>query len=303
MKMHLYGLANALQNAVAPSAPNQLTDWEKKALSGLRAQGYRIASPQYDSKLLAMTGEVAKKFNLKEHPKVIVYRQEYPNAAMLTYSNTMFVSTSILEILNKEEMEAVIGHELGHRRQQGSLLAAGIASTLVGLVGSNYLTAKIRNGIDHVFNEKIPSLLTNPKAKTFSQNTGRFLTKAPLLVTIGFGIVSGLIGTGISFLTASFRRHMEMDADKQSAEVVKKPLALISALEKLQKRAREIHGKVIPATDPDQVAAPIPPNPIEPKTDYQKWRDKQLSSHPDFTTREKQLRDMADKQRGQLGHA
>lgn len=305
MNMHLYGLANAVSNAVSPTPPNQLNDWEKKALRSMRAQGYRIASPQYDHNLLELTGNVAKKFSLAEAPKIVVYRQEYPNAAMLSYSNTMFISTSIMEILNKDELEAVIGHELGHRKQQSKLLAAGFGGMALGLLGGSFITGKIRNGVEHLFNDKIPNakfLHNSPNTQDFSKKTGHFLTRTPLLITLAFGFVSGLIATGVSYLMAPFKRHMEMDADKQSAEIVKKPEALISALQKLQNRARELHAKTIPATDPQLANVPIPPNPETPKTEAQKRDEKRLASHPDFATREKQLREIAAKQHGQLSH-
>jgi hypothetical protein len=63
-----------------------------------------------------------------------------------------------------------------------------------------------------------------------------------------------------------------------------------------------LHAITIPATDPQMAQVPIPPNPEPPKTEAQKRDEKRLSSHPDFATREKQLRDIAAQQQGQLSH-
>lgn len=309
--MHLYGLANAVQNAVSPTPPNQLTDWEKKALRGLRAQGYRIGSDRYDSRLLELTNNVATKFQLKEMPKIVIYKQDYPNAAMLTFSNTMFISTSLMEILNKDEIEAVIGHELGHRRQQSKLLAAGAIATGVTVVLGSFFSGKIRNGVEWLFDkarDNIPFLQREEKIlgispKKFTEKTKKFFTRVPLVIAMLYGAVAGFISKQLAYPMASFKRGMELDADKQSSDVLHKPEALISALKKLQTRSQELHNRVIPATDPGMANVPIPPNPETPKTAEEKEKEKKLASHPDFATRERKLREMAEQQQGRLSHA
>ncbi len=315
MKIPSYNILNpiqdilsAVENIFYPTPPDKLNQWEKSALQGMRAQGYRIAKPEYDSEILSITNNLAKKFNLSSPPKVVIYRQDYPNAAMLSMTNTMFISTSLLQILNKDEIEAVIGHEIGHRKQNFALTVAGITATLFTIGGGVFLTEKLNNLVETVFNKKIPASsfgdknLFGASLGDRSKSLSNFLTKTPLVIAAAFGLIAGAVSYAVAFPKAMFSRSMEMDADRQSGEITHKPEALISGLQKLQAHAAKLRARQIPATDPSAANVVIPPNPEEPKTDFKKWEDEQLASHPKFVEREKQLREIAAKQHGQVGY-
>lgn len=127
-----------------------------------------------------------------------------------TNSYTVSLSRGIIDKLNDEELEAVIGHELTHIRNRDVRLLI-ISIVFVGIFAfvSQALFRTIRFG----------SLGRNKKGGGYA------ILIALFLAAVGY-ILASLFRFAIS-------RKREFMADAGSAELTKRPLALASALRKI----------------------------------------------------------------------
>jgi heat shock protein HtpX len=129
------------------------------------------------------------------------------------------VTQGLLDLVNRDELEGVLAHELGHIKNRDMLLQT-ITATMSGAV-----TSLARFG------------LYSPH-----QGEGRGSAIGPLLA-----IVAPVAAMIIQF---AISRTREFKADAVGAEISGKPLALASALDKLQKSARRIPMDVSPSVAP-----------------------------------------------------
>jgi heat shock protein HtpX len=151
-------------------------------------------------------------------PEVAVYEGE-PNAfATGAFRNSALVavSTGLLQSMSKEEVEAVLGHEVAHVANGDMVtmtLIQGVVNAFV-LYLSHIVAAIVRNTIARD-DERGPSMLG---------------VLASYLVFIAAQIVFGLLG---SMITAWFSRQREFRADAGGASLAGRG-AMIGALRRLQ---------------------------------------------------------------------
>jgi heat shock protein HtpX len=159
-------------------------------------------------------------------PRVYIIPNPSPNA-FATGRNpehaALAATEGILQILDDDELTAVISHELGHVRNRDTLVGA-IAATLAGAI--SYLAFMARwmpffGGGDD------------------DDRGGNLIVM--LLIGILSPIAAALIQMAIS-------RQREYGADKESAMISHKPLALASALRKLDSMTKRIPLQSNPAT-------------------------------------------------------
>ena len=129
------------------------------------------------------------------------------------------VTQGLLDLVNRDELEGVLAHELGHIKNRDMLLQT-ITATMSGAV-----TSLARFG------------MYSPH-----QGEGRGSAIGPLLAILA-PIAAMIIQFAIS-------RTREFKADAVGAEISGKPLALASALEKLQNSANRIPMDVSPSGAP-----------------------------------------------------
>ena len=129
------------------------------------------------------------------------------------------VTQGLLDLVNRDELEGVLAHELGHIKNRDMLLQT-ITATMSGAV-----TSLARFG------------MYSPH-----QGEGRGSAIGPLLAILA-PIAAMIIQFAIS-------RTREFKADAVGAEISGKPLALASALEKLQNSANRIPMDVSPSVAP-----------------------------------------------------
>jgi heat shock protein HtpX len=169
-------------------------------------------------------------------PKLFIAPSKSPNAFATGRDPnhaTVAVTEGILELLSREELEGVIAHELTHVKNRDTLIQA-VAGTLAGAI-------------------------------TF---LGRILTFGALYGPVGPGNRRGNNPLGLLFLIIlapvsatliqlAISRTREYAADQGSAEITGNPLALVSALEKLQATGQQvpIHGN--PAFSPLLIINPL----------------------------------------------
>ncbi|MGB5223695.1 MAG: zinc metalloprotease HtpX [Arenicellales bacterium] len=163
------------------------------------------------------------------------------------------VTQGLLDLVNRDELEGVLAHELGHIKNRDMLLQT-ITATMSGAV-----TSLARFG------------MYSPH-----QGEGRGSAIGPLLAILA-PIAAMIIQFAIS-------RTREFKADAVGAEISGKPLALASALEKLQNSANRIPMDVSPSV------APLAQ--INPLSAF-KGLSKLFSTHPSTEERVERLQAIA----------
>src|SRR5262249_33683643 len=130
-----------------------------------------------------------------------------PNKAAIT------ATTGLLAIMNREELEGVISHEMSHIRNYDVRLIL-IVTTLIGFAG---LLASIAW-----------------RAVFFSRPRGRDSGAIVLVgVAIGalFSVIAFVVGPLMKFALSRSREEL---ADVSGAELTRNPLGLVHALQKLE---------------------------------------------------------------------
>ncbi|MBS1799437.1 MAG: zinc metalloprotease HtpX [Acidobacteria bacterium] len=171
-------------------------------------------------------------------PKVYVIPSESPNA-FATGRNpnhaSVAVTHGILELLDDEELEGVLAHELGHVRNR-DILTSSIAATLAGAI-----TMVARMGY-------WASLFGGYGGRDDRDRSGGGLSG--LFMIILAPIAATLIQLAIS-------RSREYEADATSAKETGNPYALARALQKLDAYSRRIPMQASPATAHLFIVAPL----------------------------------------------
>ncbi len=100
----------------------------------------READPRRYRELHLIVRELAEKSGLKKIPKVMIARMPIPNA--FAYGSPLTgpkvaVTEPLLDILDKNELKAVLGHEIGHlkHRDVAMILAIGLIPTVIWSMG------------------------------------------------------------------------------------------------------------------------------------------------------------------------
>jgi heat shock protein HtpX len=161
-------------------------------------------------------------------PKIYVIPSDSPNA-FATGRNpnhaSVAVTQGILGLLNDEELEGVLAHELGHVRNR-DILISSIAATVAGAV--TYLAEIARWGM----------IFGGYERDRDSRGGGGF---GALLMLILAPIAAMLIQLAVS-------RSREYQADETGAHFTGNPYALASALAKLDAYSKRLPLQATPST-------------------------------------------------------
>jgi heat shock protein HtpX len=152
-------------------------------------------------------------------PKIYVIRENAPNAFATGRNEdhaAVAVTTGILKILNKDELEGVIAHELSHIKHKDILIST-MAATIASAVVLLSRWAMFFGGSDD----------------------------SGMIKTIAVAIVAPVAATLIQM---AISRSREYEADAGSARVSGKPEALAGALAKLSGAARQKPMDANPST-------------------------------------------------------
>jgi len=146
-------------------------------------------------------------------PEVAIYEGE-PNAfatGAFKNSSLVAVSTGLLQNMNKEEVEAVLGHEIAH-------VANGDMVTLTLIQG-------VVNTFVIFLSRLIGSIVDRTVFRTERGNgPGYFITVLVLQIVLGFLA---------SMIVAWFSRQREFRADAGSAQYLGSPSPMVNALKRL----------------------------------------------------------------------
>ena len=222
----------------------------------LMSSGAKPISREQAPRLYEVMERLAGKANLPM-PKLYLIPQAAPNA-FATGRNpshaSVAVTQGLLELMDDEELEGVIAHELSHVRNY-DILTSSIAATIAGAI-----TFFARMGMffggggDRRRGGGIGAIL--------------MLVLAPLAAL--------MLQMGIS-------RQREYEADASGVKMVGHPYGLIRALEKLGSYNKRIPMNVPPSTSALMIVAPFSPGQILSGL---------FSTHPPLADRIAQLRAM-----------
>ena len=223
----------------------------------LRMYHAREVEPSQAPGLYRMVERLAQKSGMPI-PKVYVIPQEQPNA-FATGRNpenaVVAVTQGLLRMMNDEEVEGVLAHELGHVKNR-DILISSIAATLAGaimMLASMARWAAIFGGV----------------GRDDDEGGGVF---GLLFMMFLAPIAAMLIQMAIS-------RTREYQADATAAEMTGSPYGLARALEKLGKATQQIPMQANPST-----AHMFIVNPLSGKSML-----KLFSTHPPLEERIKRL--------------
>ena len=216
------------------------------------------AQPVRSGQVYDMVEELAQNAGLPM-PKVYVMETSQPNAFATgrnPENGAVAVTTGIMQILNAEELRGVIAHELAHIKNRDTLIMT-ITATIAGALGILANFAMFSGG-------------------RRDQPGGAF---GAIAVMILAPIAAMLVQMAIS-------RTREYAADRGGAEISGKPMALASALQKIQHGAQRVDNHTAeqnPATAHMFIINPL----------HARSTDNLFSTHPSTQNRISALQEIA----------
>ncbi|MED5548163.1 MAG: zinc metalloprotease HtpX [Pseudomonadota bacterium] len=255
----LGGAAGAMIALVIAGGMN-LFAWWNSADMVLRMHGAREIGPDERHPQLrqyaADVEHLARRAGLPV-PRVFVIESDQPNAFATGRDPShaaVAATTGLLARLDREEVQGVMAHELAHVKNRDTLTMT-VTATLAGAIG----------------------MLAN-FALFFGGNN-----RAGLIGSIALMIFAPMAAM---LVQSAISRAREYEADRIGAEIMGKPMALASALEKIERTARRTindSAERNPAT-----AHMFIINPLNGQR-----MDNLFSTHPDTANRIARLREMA----------
>ncbi len=189
-----------------------ISKWMAKRSTGARV----IESPTNSTELwlistvekLAMRAEIAM-------PEVAIYEGEANAFATGAFKNSALVavSTGLLESMNKEEIEAVLAHEIAH------------------VANGDMVTMMLIQGVVNTFVVFLSRVIGYAVDRALSRGESNSGPGIGYMVTV---IVAQIVlGIGASVIVAWFSRHREFRADAGSAKLLGSAEPMVRALQRL----------------------------------------------------------------------
>lgn len=210
------GTGGAMIALVVAAGMNLFTFWNADSIV-LRMHGAREVDAQNCPEFVGLVAGLARRANLPM-PRVYIIDSEHPNA-FATGRNpenaAVAATTGLLAILNRDEIEGVMAHELAHVRNRDTLIMT--------------MTATIAGAI---------SMLANFGMFFGAGRRDGGQVLATILAVFVAPFAAMIVQMAIS-------RAREYGADRGGAEISGKPQALASALAKLANGAARIPNPVV----------------------------------------------------------
>lgn len=229
----------------------------------LASSGAQPISPQESPRLYQVMERLCAKSNLPM-PKLYMIPQAAPNA-FATGRNpshaSVAVTQGLMELMDDEELEGVIAHELSHVRNY-DILTSSIAATIAGAI--TWVAQMGRWGM----------IFGGWGGGRDDEREGGGITAILMLILAPLAAL--LLQLGIS-------RQREYQADASGAQLVGQPYGLIRALEKLGAYNKRIPMDISPTTSALCIVAPLTAGQVISGL---------FSTHPPLEQRIEQLRQM-----------
>jgi heat shock protein HtpX len=244
---------------------NLWTYWFSDKLALRMARAHEVA-PEQEPRLHSMVEEVAGMAGLPK-PRVYIVENDAPNAFATGRNpkhSVVAVTTGIMRILNEDELKAVLAHELGHIKNRDILVSA-IVATIASAVMFIAFMARW-------------SLFFGGFGRSRNQTANLLGLAAMILIAI-------LAPIGAMVIRMAISRQREYGADEAGARISGRPLALASALRKLQMGAQMRPMQVSESTAHMYTVSPL-------RSDFM---GNLFSTHPPVEERIARLERMAER--------
>ena len=215
---------------VMSAAMNLFMYWGSSSLV-LRSYGAQVVTAQEAPELYEMVDRLRQRAGLPM-PIVAIAPQDQPNAFATgrnPANSVVCVTSGIMRALSKDELEGVIAHELAHIKNRDMLLQT-MAATMAGAISNLAQFAFFFGG------------------RSDDEEGGN------PAVAIAMLIIGPIVAMVIQF---AISRQREFKADAVGAEICGRPLALASALQRLESGARRIPMHVSPSAAPLAIVNPL----------------------------------------------
>ena len=225
----------------------------------LRMHGAQPVTRAGQPELYDMVARLARNADMPV-PKIYLIDQRQPNAFATgrnPENGAVAVTLGLLRLMNREELEGVIAHELAHIKNRDTLTMT-IAATIAGAISMLAQFGFLMGG---------------------NRERGQFGVIGILLAVIFAPMAAALIQMTIS-------RTREYAADRGGAEISGNPLALASALERIHAAAAQLRmpsAEARPHTGHMFIINPL----------HGLRLDRMFSTHPPVDLRIRALQDMA----------
>jgi len=251
------GMAFALIMALGM---NFFAYWYSDKLA-LRMSRAREVSYDQAPQLHAMVEKLARNAGLPK-PRVYIMPGQTPNA-FATGRNpehaAVAVTEGLLQLLQREELEGVIGHELGHIKNR-DILISSIAAVMAGAI--SYMATMAQW-----------AMIFGGGGSNDDEGPGNLA--AMLVMMIVAPLAAAIIQMAIS-------RSREYLADASGAKICGHPISLANALQRLEEYNHRLPMKVNPATAQMYIVNPLSGGTMASL----------FSTHPPIQERIKRLRAM-----------
>jgi heat shock protein HtpX len=207
--------------------------------AALAMTGAREVSPAEAPELHAVVEELCAQAGLPK-PRIAIIDSPAPNAFATGRDPrhaVVAVTTGILRILDRRELAAVLAHELGHVKNR-DILISSIAATIAGAITMLAQMAQwgaMFGGLGRADDE---------------EGGGLGGLVAALLMMVLAPIAAAIVQMAIS-------RAREYSADETGAQLMGDPLALASALQKLEYYSKQLPLPVNPAVSSLFIVRPL----------------------------------------------
>lgn len=193
-----------------------LAQWYFSDKIVLWSSGAKVVTKEQYPDLHRIVEKLVQRSNLPK-PKVAVVNTNIPNAFATGKghrSSLVAVTTGLLDILDEEEIEGVIGHELSHIKNRDVLVLtmASLFSTIAWYLMQYGFYGSLYGGGYY--------------SRSRGNSSGGGAIIIILLVSVITWIVSFIITRAIS-------RYREFAADRGSAQITGRPMVLANALTKI----------------------------------------------------------------------
>ena len=200
-----------------------------KQMAKMSCKAKTIDGTEGDSErwLVATVEDLARRAGVKT-PEVAIYPGAANAFATGAFKNNALVavSTDIMGQMSKEELRAVLGHEMSH-------VANGDMVTLTLVQG-------VLNAFVIVISRVLASVLSNGSRGENRRNNGGMYVLFAMVLQLALGVLASLV-------VMWFSRKREYAADAGSAKLLGTPSAMIAALRRL--------GNLQPGVLPDSLRA------------------------------------------------
>ncbi len=202
----------------------------------LKMSGAREVSPTEAPDLHALVAKLARQAEIPM-PRVCIIHQDTPNA-FATGRNpanaAVAVTTGLMKILSRDELEGVMAHELAHIKNR-DILISSIAATMAGAIG--YMASMAQWAM----------IFGGGRSDNDEGGGGLF----------GSLVMMILAPIGASLIQMAISRSREFQADASGAAICGKPRSLASALQQLEIHNRRRPIDVNPATAQMYIVNPL----------------------------------------------